>query len=193
MGLEKLLEINPEVYTIDVEFIDKTIKNLNLNKDSKLLEIGTGLGTLTTVLALNDFNVLTGNPESAYHYDWRKAAKAYGVEHKIKFQYLDVEKLTFPVESFDVIFMHLILGHIKKRELALNNCLKVIKNNGLIVIIENNEKGIEHFQNTGFQGSVPPHPINPKDIITREDVTIEVIIGNYVDFFILRKKSIYQT
>ena len=60
----------------------------------------------------------------------------------------------------------------------------------MIVIIEHNEKGIEHFQNTGYQGSVPPYPIDPRDIITRDDVLIEVIIGNYVDFFIIRKKSV---
>ncbi|MHA1944853.1 MAG: class I SAM-dependent methyltransferase [Candidatus Hodarchaeales archaeon] len=188
MGLERLLEINPEVYAIDAEFIDETIKNLKLDKNSKILEIGTGFGTMTTILALNDFNVLTGEPEHACHHDWRKAAKAFGVDQKIRYQYLDTETFTIHVGAFDAIFIHLTLEHIEKKELALKQCLKVLKPNGMIVIIEHNEKGIKYFQNTMYQSGVPPHPLDPRDIITRDDGSINVIRGNYVDFYLLRKK-----
>ena len=187
MSLEKLLKINSEVYTIDAEFIDKTIKKLNLDKDSKILELGTGFGTMTTILALNDFNVVTGEPEDECHHDWRKAAKALGVEHKIKYQYLDAENLKLPAGSIDVVVMHFTLEHIKKKELAIKECLKVVKTNGKVIIIQHSEKGIEYFQNTTYQCSVPPQPVNPKDSITEDYVSLKVINGTYVNIFILSK------
>ena len=47
----------------DVEFIFENIKKLELNNDCKILDIGTGIGVMSTLLALNGFNVITGEPE----------------------------------------------------------------------------------------------------------------------------------
>lgn len=178
LSLKKLKEIITERFSIAADFIDETIKQLDLKKDSKILEIGTGFGTLTIILALNGFNVLTGELNDGHHHDWRKSAEALGVEHHIQFQHLDAEKLSFPVESFDAIFMHITLLYIQNREVALNECLRVIKPKGLIVIIEDNKNGIEYFQNTKFRYSIPPQPVDPREIITRDDVSTELITGS---------------
>ena len=104
-------------FATDADFINKTIKKLNLSKNSRILDIGTGIGAMSTLLALNGFHVLTGEPEkepkgdkwnhhdhlhgdsTENHHDnngecnweawndWRVSAKALGVEDKIKFQY----------------------------------------------------------------------------------------------------------
>ena len=190
LSLEKLKEVIPERLSIDAEFVDARIKKLNLDKDAKILEIGTGFGTMTIILAINGFNVLTGEPEYTCHHDWRKAAKAIGVEHKITYQQLDAEQLSFPEDSFDGIFMHITLLYILNKEGALNECLRVIKPNGLIVIVEDNHTGIEYFRNKHGSHATWPHPLDPRKIIHRDDVSTEVITGTYVDLYILKKRRV---
>jgi ubiquinone/menaquinone biosynthesis C-methylase UbiE len=107
---------------------------------------------MACILAIIEFNVLTGQPKEWEHprfyppSKWRNTAKAVGVEDKIKYQHLNAEKLSFPTESFDGIFMLITLPYIQNKEVTLNECLRVIKPKGLIVIIEDIKMGIEYFQ-----------------------------------------------
>lgn len=116
--------------------------------------------------------------------DWKEKARALSVEDKIKFQYLNAESLNFPDDSFDGIFMYDTLQHIKNREAALNECIRVLKVRGLICIIEWNEKSITDTEEKyGFAIDY----IDPRKILNREDISIELIAGDLVNIFILRK------
>jgi len=109
LSLEKYRQVIGEDFAKDADFIDKTIKNLGLDKSSRILDIGTGLGAMSILLALNGFSVLTGQPEEiewgghTHHCDtehghhrfalsdWKEKTRAVGVEDKITFQYLNAE------------------------------------------------------------------------------------------------------
>ena len=136
MSLERYKKIIHEDFTKDIEFINETIKKLKLDKNSKILDVGTGIGAMSILLALNGFYVLTGEPEvdperdawnhndhhhgdnQANHHenheehnweawnDWRESAKALGVEDKIKYQNFNIEDLPFSNEIFDGIFLY---------------------------------------------------------------------------------------
>ncbi len=163
---------------------------------------------MSILLAINGFNVLTGQPEEdpewephetdhcehdgkheSHHHgftmsDWKDNARAVGVEDKIKFQHLNAERLNFPDESFDGIFMYDTLQHIKNREVALNECIRVMKVSGLICVIEWNEKSIKDDEEKyGFTIDY----IDPKHILKRDDISIELITGNFVNMFLIRK------
>ncbi len=180
-------------YLIDADFINNTIKQLNLDKKSKILDIGTGWGIMACMLAINGFNVLTGQPkewESPGFYPssvWRTRAKAIGIEQKITYQNFDVENLSFSTDSFDGIFMLITLPYIQKKNITLEECIRIIKPKGAIVIIEDNQIGIEFFQNKGMNLGVVLKPLDPRTMINRADVRFKVIPGNYVDVFLLRK------
>lgn len=202
-------------FAADADFINEIIINLNLEKDSKILDVGTGMGTMSILLALNGFHVLTGEPEKNHerdgkdHYehhhednnevhcenheeynreiwnDWRMSAKNLGVEDKIKYQNFDVQSLSFASQSFGGIFLYDTLQHVNNRELALKECVRVLKNDGVIVIIEWSKKQIEEdFKKYGYKIEY----IDPRDFINREDIFIEELNSEVVNVYLIRKK-----
>ena len=202
-------------FATNVDFINEIIINLNLEKDSKILDIGTGMGTMSILLALNGFHVLTGEPEvdserdgedhHGHHHDdnnevqyknheeyigelwkdWRKSAKNLGVEDKIQYQNFDVHNLSFVSQSFDGIFLYDTLQHVNNREMALNECVRVLKNDGVIVIIEWTKKQIEEdFKKYGFKIDY----IDPRDFVSRKDIMIEELNSELVNIYLIRKK-----
>lgn len=201
MKLEKYKKIIGDDFAKDADFMDKRIKKFGLDKNSKILDIGTGLGAMSILLALNGFTVLTGQPaqdhkseEHTHHgephehhefsTDWREKARIMGVEDKIQFQYVMAESLNFPDSTFDGIFMYDTLQHIKKREKALTECIRVLKSGGLICVIEWNEKSIKDTKEKyGFTIDY----IDPRKILTREDISIELFSGDVVNMFVIRK------
>ena len=208
MSLDKFKEVIHDDFARNAEFIDRTIKQLNLDKTSKILDVGTGLGAMSIILALNGFNVLTGEPEvdperdiydqylegegdkddhehhDFFESDWRESAKAVGVENQITYQYFDAQDLPFPDETFDGIFLYDSLQHIQKKDVALMECLRVLNSDGVICVIEWNTKSIEEdYKKYGFKIDF----IDPGEILTRNDVSIDVIPGQYVNLYIIRK------
>jgi ubiquinone/menaquinone biosynthesis C-methylase UbiE len=202
-------------FATDANFINETIKKLNLTKNSRILDTGTGIGAMSTLLALNGFHILTGEPEvepegdnwnhhdhlhgdsKENHHDnhgdfnredwndWRESAKALGVEGKIKFQNFDVEDLPFSNEFFDGIFLYDTLQHVKNREIALNECLRILNTNGVIVVIEWTKKQIEEdYKKYGYRIDF----IDPRDILKRDDISTELVKGEAVNIYLLQKK-----
>ena len=213
--MERYKKTIHEDFTKDIEFINDTIKELNLDKNSKILDVGTGIGTMSILLALNGFCVLTGEPEvdpereDWNHYDhhhgdnqenhhenheehnwvalneWRESAKALGVEDKIKYQNFDVQALTFTNESFDGIFLYDTLQHVKNRNLALNECIRVLKDDGVIVVIEWNKKQIEkEYKKYGYKIEF----IDPRGYLKRNNISFDVLKGDIVNIYLLWKK-----
>jgi ubiquinone/menaquinone biosynthesis C-methylase UbiE len=199
VSLEKYKQVIHEDFVKDVDFIDDTIKELGLDKKAKILDIGTGLGAMSILLAINGFDVLTGQPEEGHgqeehsheahchgfsECEWRESAKALGVTDKIEFRHLNAEALDLPDESRDAIFMYDTLQHVKNRELALNESMRVIKPNGLTCLIEWNERSIkEDKERYGFTIDY----IDPRKILHRDDVSTELIAGTWVNIFVIRK------
>lgn len=172
---------------------------------------------MSTLLALNGFSVITGEPEvdpeteslnhHNHHYhnkthdghqceqhkehnwsswnDWRDSAKKLGVEGKIKYQYFDVQDLPFGDSSFDGIFLYDSLQHIPNRVLALNECLRVVNDNGVIVVIEWSKKQIEReYKTYGYKIDF----IDPQDYLKQRDISTEVLKGEIINFYIFAEK-----
>jgi len=209
INLEKYKKIIHEDFSKSTDFINKTINTLNLVKDSKILDVGTGFGAMAILLAINGLNVITGELEENhggmnhdkhhethqheqhksdnhknYSFNWEEIAKAVGVEDQIQFQHFNVLNLPFPNNFFDGIFLYDTLQHAKNKHSALKECFRVIKPSGLISVIEWNEKSIEaDYKKHGFKLDY----IDPKDFLKQEDGLIETHLGEYVNIYIIRK------
>ncbi|MFW9873489.1 MAG: rRNA adenine N-6-methyltransferase family protein, partial [Candidatus Thorarchaeota archaeon] len=63
INLEKLKENLGERFSRDADFLNSVVIKLNISKTSKVLDIGTGWGTMAITLALHGYRVITGEPE----------------------------------------------------------------------------------------------------------------------------------
>lgn len=125
-----------------------------------------------------------GEHDHGLNLDWKENAKKIGVSDMITFRHLDAQNLNFVDESFDAVFMYDTLQHVKNRERALNESLRVSKTSGLVCVIEWNKKSVkEDEEKYGFKIDY----IDPNEILRRDDVSIELVTGDSVNLFIIRK------
>ena len=220
MSLEKYKEVIHKDFLKDIDFIDKTIKKLNLHPDSKIIDIGTGIGAMSILLALNNLNVLTGEPkidheihhlnnhnhshnhghcskacheghhedivkENWEHWgDWKVSAKKLGVLDRIKYQHFNVEKLPFISESFDGIFMYDTLQHVRNRDIALKECMRILSPDGIICVIEWSKETIER-ENEAYGYEI--EYVDPRNYIKTSNLSVETFPGKYVIIYIMQK------
>ena len=75
MSLETYKEVIHEGFSKEADLIDKIIKRLKLNKNAKILDIGTGMGAMSILLAINGYKVITGQPE--HNPEWEEMKKQH--------------------------------------------------------------------------------------------------------------------
>ena len=129
-------------FQINADLIDGVIEELNLPSDAKILDIGTGHGVMSIILALNGFKVITGEPEGDHFADWKSRVEKVNVEDLISFQPFKAENLPFDDSKFDAVFLYNSFHHIGEKEEAIKECMRVTVSTGIICIIEFNENGI---------------------------------------------------
>ena len=102
---------------------------------------------MAIILALNDYKVITGEPEEDLWANWRTGVEKVNLENLIEFKPLRAENLPFEDSYFNAIFLYVSFHHISDKLSTLKECVRVIKKQGLIVIFELTPKGIEEVRN----------------------------------------------
>lgn len=177
--------LDNEKFSFNADFLYNTVKELELEKTMKILDIGTGFGVMSIILALQGYKITTGEPEGHNWANWRKSAKKLSLEDMINFQFFRAEELPFEDKSFDVIFCYTSLHHIDDKHLALKEFVRVIKENGLIIIFEFNPDGVEIIRQR-----MPSHPdaINPEEFSQNLPLSLQIKKGRYINAYIYERK-----
>lgn len=109
------------------KYVDFVRANIPVS-DGKLLEIGCGSGWSTLMFKNAGLNVTGMDLHSG-------PLEAAAFDSSLNYLQGDSQKIPFPDSQFDAVSMHDVLEHVPNPALALEECFRVIKSGGRLIIV----------------------------------------------------------
>jgi len=115
----------------------KMLRNLGVNDNSLILEIGSGPGFYTKILLDNFINsevVSMDIDETLLNYSNNMLGKDY--KGRVTFINDDITDSSIPNEYFDTIIVRFVFQHLKEPIVALKEIYRILKPGGKVIIID---------------------------------------------------------
>ena len=109
----------------------------------EILEIGTGKGHFALALAKWGYSFISIDLSKQEQEIAKLNLQYFRLEKQVILRVEDAENLSFPNRSFDTVFSINVFHHLEKPIVALNEIVRLLRNNGKIVLSDFSAKGLE--------------------------------------------------
>ncbi len=130
-------------YGYDVVKERRFILNTAEPLSGRILEAGTGRGHFTLEIAKKGYTLVTYDIDAEMQRIAKMKVFYAGLNDKVNFFIEEKEKLSFKDKSFDVIFCVNTLHHIEKPDIVFNEFLRILDDNGRIVLSDFTNKAFK--------------------------------------------------
>ncbi len=131
--LEKIF-VNASARTRNIEVIEQLVSHIELNDVKRVLEVGCGIGVLSSYLAEKYKWEITGIDLDSKQIE--RAKNEHRENKYLNFMEADATKLPFEDSEFDLILSIDVLHHINNRNRVFNEISRVTAANGFYIIVD---------------------------------------------------------
>jgi ubiquinone/menaquinone biosynthesis C-methylase UbiE len=118
--------------------VEKLLNQLRISKDMRVLDVGCGRGDIALYLGknLNEVFGIDYSKEAIGIANSIKNNFSKSMQKKVHFMVMNIKKLSFPDNYFDVVICIDVLEHLYKEEAeyALREMKRVLKKNGILFL-----------------------------------------------------------
>lgn len=124
-------------FGIDIKWRKKILKLVSIKKPKNILDIATGTGDLAILLSQSNVEKIIGLDISEGMLEvGRRKINQKELSHKIEMKLGDSENIPFEENTFDCITVAFGIRNFENLEKGLAEILRVLKPNGIFVILE---------------------------------------------------------
>lgn len=163
----------------------------------RILEIGCGIGNISEFFINDNFDIVLSDLRDNYI----EIVKNKFTNEVIKIDLVDVDfetKHKDLIGTFDTVFALNVVEHIKDDHKAIENCKKLLKNQGHLIILvpayqtlfNNFDVELEHYRRYTQKSLKQLIKANQLNIIKTFSFNVIGILGWFVSGSILKKKTI---
>ena len=163
----------------------------------RILEIGCGIGNISEFFINDNFDIVLSDLRDNYI----QIVKNKFTNEIIKIDLVDVDfdtKHKDLIGTFDTVFALNVVEHIKDDHKAIENCKKLLKNQGYLIILvpayqalfNNFDVELEHYRRYTQKSLKQLIKANQLNIIKTFSFNVIGILGWFVSGSILKKKTI---
>ena len=165
--------------------------------NGRILEIGCGIGNISEFFIRDNFNIVLSDLRDNYI----EIVKNKFSNEVFKIDLVDVDfdtKHKDLIGTFDTVFALNVVEHIKDDHKAIENCKKLLKNQGHLIILvpayqalfNNFDVELEHYRRYTQKSLKQLIKANQLNIIKTFSFNVIGILGWFVSGSILKKKTI---